>query len=391
MYNECRPGQTLLMSGKSSEALYNNVIHDFMMLNTSDILYTRNPSRIKIVSKKIDIMCVGADNESDWKRIAGSTIGAWYANEIVISPKSFVDMAVTRCSDEPRIKLWDYNPGPPNHHIKTDYMDNPNLDVYSEFFNFEDNPTLSQDYITELKAAFTGLFYQRYVLGKWVGFEGVIFDNWRPSHHVIDNLEIPAHWNRYLSIDFGFVLPNHAFVAQFWAEKPEGVKLDGWENCPFSSAYVLYREIYTGGRTNVEMAHEISLASKGDRHFTGMYADHDIEGIQTLRNNGLYNLTKCHKGQAINKIDAIYQALSQDKIFFMRGARTHPPMKEFVEAKCPTCTVEEFPQYRWAVDRSGVMTKEAPMKEYDHGIDATGYFLLSVQAGGAVAQSKDNW
>lgn len=73
--------------------------------------------------------------------------------------------------------------------------------------------------------------------GDWDSFEGQVFTEWRnaPEHykdrrytHVIEPFNIPRHWRRYRSFDFGYARP---FSVQWWA-----VDLDG-------RAY-LYRELY---------------------------------------------------------------------------------------------------------------------------------------------------
>ena len=77
--------------------------------------------------------------------------------------------------------------------------------------------------------------------GDWSSFSGQVFTEWRnhPENkdrkwtHVIDPFEIPKHWRRYRSFDFGYARP---FAVQWWAVDPDGV------------AY-LYRQFYGG--TNV--------------------------------------------------------------------------------------------------------------------------------------------
>lgn len=63
--------------------------------------------------------------------------------------------------------------------------------------------------------------------GDWDSFEGQVFCEWRNNPnpkqlytHVIEPFEIPRHWKRYRSFDFGYAKP---FAVQWWAQSPDGV------------------------------------------------------------------------------------------------------------------------------------------------------------------------
>ena len=91
-----------------------------------------------------------------------------------------------------------------------------------------DNPYLSEDYIYELEQKPEKL--RRALLeGNWDAFEGQVFTEFTddPEHygdrrrtHVIDPFEIPAHWRRYRSFDFGYSRP---FSVGWWAVDEDGV------------------------------------------------------------------------------------------------------------------------------------------------------------------------
>ena len=59
------------------------------------------------------------------------------------------------------------------------------------------------------------------------------------------------------------------------------------------------------------------------------------------------------------------------RIMFMRDAvvKRDPALVDRVK---PTCTVEEFPSYIWDISNNRKRGEE-PVKEYDHGMDATRY------------------
>lgn len=64
--------------------------------------------------------------------------------------------------------------------------------------------------------------------GDWDSFEGQVFTEWRnnpdgyatrKNTHVIEPFEIPRHWRRYRSFDFGYAKP---FAVQWWAVDTDG-------------------------------------------------------------------------------------------------------------------------------------------------------------------------
>lgn len=50
-----------------------------------------------------------------------------------------------------------------------------------------------------------------FLLGSWDLIEGQFFDQWDPTLHVVEPFTIPAHWNRYISLDYGMDC-----TAAFW-------------------------------------------------------------------------------------------------------------------------------------------------------------------------------
>lgn len=91
-----------------------------------------------------------------------------------------------------------------------------------------DNPMLRDtNYVTNLamlpEAKRRALLY-----GDWDSFTGQVFTEWRNNPdgyktrkqtHVIEPFEIPSHWRRYRSFDFGYAKP---FAVQWWAVDTDG-------------------------------------------------------------------------------------------------------------------------------------------------------------------------
>jgi len=271
------------------------------------------------------------------------------------------------------------NPGPPTHHLKVRadegrcqmlrsvHQDNPRM------FNAETGQWTEegQRYL-ELLKSLSGLNYSRLYLGKWTAAEGVIYEAWDESIHLIEPFKVPDSWQRYWSVDFGYV---HPFVLQWWALDPDG------------RAY-LYREIYHTKRLVEDHARAAlnavyrpgSARRKEDwmepRPFA-IICDHDAEDRATLERH-LGMATVPAKKTVSDGIQAVQQRLrvqpdGKPRLFIFRNSVVERD-RELSQYKVPTCTADEIPSYVWADHK----TKEQPVKEYDDGNDALRYLCAQV-------------
>jgi hypothetical protein len=53
----------------------------------------------------------------------------------------------------------------------------------------------------------TGPRKDRLRFGKWVQAEGIVYEGFERSKHLVDRFEIPKEWPRYWVIDFGYTNP----------------------------------------------------------------------------------------------------------------------------------------------------------------------------------------
>lgn len=118
----------------------------------------------------------GGKDEGSYQYVQGFTAGGFFFDECALMPQSFVNQAVARCSTEGS-KIWfNCNPQGPFHWFKTDWIDKVNeKNGYHLHFKMQDNPSLSPKTLKRYNETWTGVFYQRFILGEWVAAEGTIY------------------------------------------------------------------------------------------------------------------------------------------------------------------------------------------------------------------------
>ena len=248
------------------------------------------------------------------------------------------------------------NPGAPAHWIHTRLIKSGEAKVYlSSAVDNIHNPDDYRDTLNRLK----GVLRDRLRDGKWVQSEGVVYDEFEATVHVIDSFEIPKEWRRIRVIDFGYTNP---FVCQWWAMDPDG------------RAY-LYREIYKTETLVEDHAAEISQLSGGER-FEATVCDHDAEGRATLRKYLKCQTVAAHKPieEGIQKVKSRLARAGDGKVRFYIFRDALVEMDASLrEAGKPVSTADEFPVYSWPKSPEGRTVKELPVDKDNHGMDCVRY------------------
>lgn len=282
--------------------------------------------------------------------------------------------------------IADCNPDADTHWLNKRCTAGKTTRIYSRH---EDNPVLwdvrrqqwterGAPYIAKLDML-SGVRYKRLRLGLWAAAEGQVYEGWDPAIHVIDRFDIPGIWPRVWTIDFGFV---HPFCWQVWAAGPDGV---------------LYREreIYMTHRLVADHAKQIMQLTANAPRPVAIITDHDAEDRATFEAETGYMTTPAKKAVSPG-IQAVARRLTGEgagpRLFFLRDSLVERD-RSLADAGLPTCTEEEFPSYVWDT-RMGRTKGESPVKEHDHGVDATrytvAYFDLDIMNAEA-AQQIDAW
>lgn len=205
-----------MMCGKSLQTLKRNCLLPMQEL-FGEKLFTFSLSTKEGVLFGRKIMLEGANDARSENKIRGATLGGAYCDELTLFPKDFFVMLLSRLSVEGAKLFATTNPDVPTHWLKKEYLDNKKLvdDLLSIFFSIDDNTTLPADYVASLKLEYTGVYYDRFILGKWVVAQGAIYKVFSddPSSYNVSAAELPHLDQINVGLDFGGNESAHALVA----------------------------------------------------------------------------------------------------------------------------------------------------------------------------------
>lgn len=162
----------------------------------SSYKYSRTTGVIDI--NGVRYIVVAAHDENSYKRIQSLTAGGALVDEVQLMPESFLNQLIARVSFADSKILATCNPEGKRHWLKTKFIDENKVD-YLENFTLEDNPVLPEEVKARYRGLFSGVFYERNILGKWVQAEGVIYKD----YSFVDNINPKDILYSDIGIDYG--------------------------------------------------------------------------------------------------------------------------------------------------------------------------------------------
>lgn len=288
----------------------------------------------------------GGRDESSASLIQGITLSGIMLDEVALMPKSFTQQAIARCSVSGSRLWFNCNPENPHHWFYKEWIKKANEKncLYLHFL-MEDNPTLSKDIRERYRSLYSGAFYERFIEGKWVSADGLVYPFFKEGVHTYKG-DIGDFTEYYISCDYGTVNP---FSMGLWGES-KGV-------------WYRIKEFYHDSRargfqmTDSEY-YEKLLELAGKRPVTAVIVDPSAASfIECIRRGGKFKVIPA-KNDVAYGIRKVSQALQNGKIK--------------INESCGDA-IREFSLYRW--DEGSV--KDAPKKENDHAMDDIRYFVTT--------------
>ena len=342
------------LCGKTVTSLRRNVITPLLPVLT-DLGFTckekisKGLVEIEYENTKNRFYLFGGRDESSASLIQGLTLGGILLDEVALMPRSFVEQAIARCSVADS-KLWfNCNPENPQHWFHKEWiLKAKEKNCLYLHFVMNDNPSLSKSIIERYRSLYSGSFFERFVEGRWVAAEGLVYQFFDERKHTAD--EQPVCTQYYISCDYGTVNPCSMGL---WGLH-EGI----WyriNECYWSSK----RE---GSMKTDEEYYEMLTELAGNRTIEKVIVDPSaVSFIECIRRHGRFSVIPA-KNDVNDGIRRVSEALKSGKIKI-----------------CSVCTdiIREFGLYRWDTASS----KDSPKKEHDHAMDDMRYFVSTVLYG----------
>jgi PBSX family phage terminase large subunit len=286
----------------------------------------------------------GGKDESSYMLIQGVTLAGVFLDEVALMTRSFVEQAVARCSVEGSKFWFNCNPASPEHWFYKEWIQKcSEKNALHLHFNMKDNPALSDKMIARYESLYSGVFYQRYILGLWVVAEGLVYSEFSEDN-ITDEQPLGAEY--YVSIDYGTLNP---FSAGLWS-------VAGGKATRIKEYY------YSGRETNIqktdeEYCDEIEALTSGYTIKSVIVDPSAASFIAALRKRG-YHVRKANN-DVLDGIRATATMLKNGDISIHRSC---------------TAAIREFGVYAWD-EKSSV---DKVIKDNDHAMDDIRYFVYTV-------------
>ncbi|MDE5671457.1 MAG: PBSX family phage terminase large subunit [Eubacterium sp.] len=351
-FNEC----DFAICGKTVGSLRRNVLgtlkqqaislgYDFQERRTDNLIVISNRDRTNY------FYTFGGKDESSQDLIQGMTAAGVLFDEVALMPRSFVEQAIARCSVEGSKFWFNCNPGAPLHWFNVEWIKQTDKhNVIYLHFTMDDNLTLSEKMKERYRSLYSGIFFERYILGLWKSAEGLVYDMFDTERHVIDKPdEIEFTGNAYISCDYGTQNPTCFLM---------------WRK--YHNKWICVKEYYYDGRakqkqkTDSEYADDM-IAFIGDTPYTMVIVDPSAASfIAELRKRGI----KVQKADndVLDGIREVGKLLNLGSLLFTKNCEN---------------AIKEFGVYHWdekAVERG----EDKPAKITDHAMDAVRYFVYTI-------------
>jgi len=169
-----------IMVGKTITALKRNCLGLLQeLVGVQNFTYSLSQKQAKLFGRIVWLE--GANDDRAESKIRGMTLAGAYVDELTQIPEDFYRMLLSRLSIKNAKLYATTNPDAPSHWVKTDIIDNNEIEKKVWSFTLDDNEILkkeNEEYFDNLKKEYQsmgGVFYERFILGLWVLAEGLIY------------------------------------------------------------------------------------------------------------------------------------------------------------------------------------------------------------------------
>lgn len=212
MVSEYPIDSQFLMVGKTITSLKRNCL--VLLQNfTDDFKFSITKKEASLFGRKIYLE--GVNDIRSENKIRGMSLSGAYCDELTLFTEEFFSMLLSRLSMQNSKLLATTNPDSPNHWLNKKYLIRKSeLNMKTWKFLLDDNEAMDKNVISDIKKEYTGVFYDRFILGKWVTAEGLIYRIFvdHKNDHLINECEETFSFIS-IGIDYGASQSKTVFIA----------------------------------------------------------------------------------------------------------------------------------------------------------------------------------
>ncbi len=341
-------GQSFAICGKTVTSLRRNLITPLIsLLPQLGYKVTEQVSRgVVMVSrgkKSNRYYLFGGKDEGSAALIQGVTLAGLLLDEVALMPRSFVEQALARCSVENSRFWFNCNPDNPSHWFYREWLLNAEKkNALHLHFTMEDNPSLSDKVRRRYENLYSGTFYERFVLGKWVAADGAVYGFFGKDN--IAEPPPPPYEDCVISCDYGTVNPSSFGL---WVLS-KGI----WYR---AKEYYYDSKCEGEQRTDEEHYEGLCRLCEGFSPRAVTVDPSAASFMACIRRHGRFTVIPA-KNDVVDGIRRTGDALKSGKI------KISPSCKD---------AIREFSLYVWETGAS----RDTPKKENDHALDDIRYFV----------------
>ena len=336
-----------LMVAKTLTSLRRNCLDLLQdLVGTNNFTYSLSKKEAILFGRLVYLE--GVNDARAESKIRGMTLQGAYCDELTLFTEDFFSMLLSRLSSKNAKLIATTNPDSPYHWLMEKYiMREDELDMLVLKFLIDDNPYLDPEYVANLKKEYTGVFYDRFILGLWTVAEGLIFPEAAEGKYNVPFDANRKYTSYIVSIDYGTLNPCSMGL---W-----GLSDGVWYRI---------KEYYHSGRDTRKQLTDEEYYKKLTELIDGLPVREIIidpsaaSFIATIRKHGRYHVRKADNA-VLDGIRNTAKALQNGSVRI-----------------CDNCknTIAEFSAYRWDEKSQ----EDKPIKENDHAMDDIRYFVNTV-------------
>lgn len=313
--------------GNTKGTLQRNIIMPLQRIwGTKLVGDIRQDNTAKIFGETV--ICLGADKANQENRLRGASIKYCYGDEVVTWSPIVFDMLKSRLDKDYSRFDGTCNPANANHWFNE--FIHSDVDIYLQEYTLYDNPFLSDKFVSDLENEYRGtVFFDRYILGKWVNAEGIIY------RQFADNSEM-------FIVDIAPMLQTVAIGLDYGAGQSKTTMKAVGYTAGFKEVYILQENDLAGvyDPDTLYQKFESFYNSVVSRFGKCQYVFGDWGGLGNTLNKGLYVYTRkkgipirvedCTKGTILERIELTQKLMAERRLFILSGCKNM--IKAFREA-----------------------------------------------------------